>query len=506
MIFLHQLDHFLNQRTMYRLVCDGLLVLVGLSLLLAVGGYLPFSVGSMLLLLLLVGGTSYLVQWFFRWLLHPAANFESTLITALIFFLVLAPPVDGRDVWVTVATVAIGIASKYLLAVDKKHLFNPVAIALVVMGLLGFGNAIWWVASAVLLPVVALLALAIVRKLRRFDLFVSFVLASLLTLAWWYRSSGTTVLVAWQQMFLSWPLLFLGGVMLTEPLTGPVRRQTYILYGAVVGVLFASRFQWGPLHATPELALVLGNLLAYFLTKQVKLELRLQHRRQLGPDLYEFDFKPRGQFNFLPGQYLEWTLSTQQVDSRGNRRYFTIASSPTEPVLRIAVKIAHPASSFKQQLLAMQKGELIVASQLAGDFVLPRQRQLPLCLVAGGIGITPFRSMGQYLLDRREQRDVILFYICSHPADFLYRPLWAKLAQYGWRVVYVLSDKQQAPADWSGEQGYLSQAMVKKWVGDYQQRHFYLSGPNVMVESYQQLLRDLGVQRRQIKTDYFPGF
>ncbi len=55
-------------------------------------------------------------------------------------------------------------------------------------------------------------------------------------------------------------------------------------------------------------------------------------------------------------------------------------------------------------------GDTIHASQLAGSFTLPADPDRKLAFLAGGIGITPFRSMLQYLLDRGEARPIVVLY------------------------------------------------------------------------------------------------
>ena len=71
----------------------------------------------------------------------------------------------------------------------------------------------------------------------------------------------------------------------------------------------------------------------------------------------------------------------------------------------------YPASSaFKRALGAMAPGDTIYAAQLAGNFTLPADPEEKLAFIAGGIGITPFRSMLQYLLDRQEARPIVVLY------------------------------------------------------------------------------------------------
>lgn len=501
-----KIDLWLNNHTMYRVVLYGLLALAGISIILSFFNLLPFKSWQFLSLFSISIVSSYLAHRLLEKIFHPASSLESGHITGLIFFFILAPIAKPIDVLVTIAVVFFGAASKYLLAIDKKHLFNPVAVALVVMGLFGFGNAIWWVGSNLLLPFVLLLGLAILRKLRRFDLFFAFTFTSLVTVIWHNRQTSLTELETIWQVLSSWPLIFMGTIMLTEPLTGPAKHRFYWFYGTMVGFLFSSRFELGPIHSTPELALVIGNLMAYFVNKPIKLELSLKKKRKIGQDLYEFDFIPRGKFKFLAGQYLEWTLKTKVNDERGNRRYFTIASAPSEQVLSLAIKIAHPSSSFKQQLMDMREGDKISASQLSGDFVLPKNKQKPLVFIAGGIGITPFRSMIKHLLDLEEKREIKLFYICSHKEEFAYQELFKQAEKVGLQTIYVLSKKSQNSSNWSGETGYLNEKMLRKYLQPDLNYDFYLSGPNIMVESYVKLLQKIGVKKKKIITDYFPGF
>jgi ferredoxin-NADP reductase len=399
------------------------------------------------------------------------------------------------------------MASKYVLVINKKHVFNPAAIAIFLLSLFGIGNGIWWVGSLILLPFVLILGLLVVRKIRRFHLFISFVISAVTVLVLFNLGNHMSPMESMKQSFTSWPLIFFGTIMLTEPLTAPARKNMQIIYGALVGVLFGAQFHIGLLNSSPEFALVVGNIFAYLVSSKQKLFLKLKSRREIGKDLYEFVFEKTNVFSYIPGQYMEWTLAGFRSDFRGNRRYFTIASSPTEQDIKLGVKITPDhASAFKKQLLKISPGFPMVADHLAGDFVLPEEVNKKLVFVAGGIGVTPFRSMIQYIIDTQQKRDIVLFYTAGDPAEFAYQDIFSEAAAFGVRTMYVITKSEHVTQKWNGAVGRIDKKMLTSYVPDYKDRIFFLSGPNVMVEGYKNMLKQAGVSGKQIMTDYFPGF
>jgi ferredoxin-NADP reductase len=199
---------------------------------------------------------------------------------------------------------------------------------------------------------------------------------------------------------------------------------------------------------------------------------------------------------------MEWTLGHSYPDNRGVRRYFTLASSPTERELRLGVKFYPSPSSFKRQLLEMKNENTIIASQLAGDFVLPKDKKKKLVFIAGGIGITPFRSMIKYLVDTKEKRDVALFYSNKTATDIVYEEVFNKAREeLDIKTLYVITDPKS-----SGYTGPINSQMIISEVPDYKERYFYISGPHAMIIGFQETLNKLGVKKSHIKTDFFPGF
>jgi ferredoxin-NADP reductase len=282
--------------------------------------------------------------------------------------------------------------------------------------------------------------------------------------------------------------------MLTEPQTTPPTKNLRIAYGTLVGALFATTWKIGPIFATPEAALIVGNIFSYLVSPKEKLLLKLKKRACLAEDIYEFTFAGTGPIKYKPGQYMEWTLAHGDSDSRGVRRYFTLASSPTEEELKIGVKFSDNGSSFKKSLLTIGDKN-IVASQLAGDFTLPKNKNQKLVFIAGGIGITPFRSMLKYLDDKNENRDIVLFYTAKTPGEFVYKDIFAEAEKrLGIKTIYVATKIS----------GRLDEHKIKEAVPDYKERVFYLSGPHALVEAFKSSLSNLKV--KGIKTDYFPGY
>ncbi len=508
---MNRIDRFLNSITMYRLLLAGLTVMalwaVGASLF----GALPFSPFELVMSAVLLIITSKVTNALLAQLFGAVRNVESADITALILFFIFAPPATVQEGFGLVLSAGVAMAVKYVVVSKRMHIVNPAAFAAVMVGMVT-GTALWWVATPVMLPMTLIVGLAVVRKIRRFDLFLPFFLTSVtaITFVTYSQLGQPANLESLGRVFwiaiASWPVVFLGTVMLTEPITTPPRRWQRIAYGGLVGVLLALPLQSGAFAMTPELALVLGNLVVFAMSPNLRLELALKARRRLAADIYEFLFDRPPNFSFQPGQYMEWTVSHESHDLRGNRRYFTIASSPTESTLNLALK-ADPetSSSFKKALLAAKPGQLVIASRLSGDFVLPDEPTKLVC-IAGGIGVTPFRSMVQYWIDTRATVDAVLFYTASHPDEFVYRDLLSRAEVVGLRTHYVVTDPANVPQSWPGLSGFLTSDAIEKAVPDFAERIFYLSGPNVMVDSYKNLLRSMALPAHQIRTDYFPGY
>ncbi len=501
------IDNVLNRTTMYRLVLYYLIFLLGAAVVLSFAGVLHYDPFALLFSISFLIGVCWVVNTVFSRAFEVPTNAESVYISALILALIITPIQSLHDLWFLGWAGALAMASKYIITINKKHLFNPVGLAVAVTYLVVNQSASWWVGNASMLPFVLAGGVLIVRKLKRADLVNSFLLTVLATILLFSVAEGQNFFGAIRQVVLYSPLFFFAFIILTEPLTTPPTHGLRVIYGALVGFLFTPQFHLGGFYTTPELAILIGNVFSYLVSPKARLVLRLKKKVQIAPDIYDFIFAPVNKLAFAPGQYMEWTLGLQDPDSRGNRRYFTLASAPTENEIRLGVKFYPEPSRFKEELLELDRNGEIIASQLSGDFVLPDDPKQKCVFIAGGIGITPFRSMIKYLLDTHQPRPITVFYSARSANDFVYVDVLEKARkELGIKTIYDIDNTQGIPSSWRWPVGPITPQLIKQEVPDYQKCVFYISGPKAMIDAFKEMLHRLHIDDDHIKTDFFPGF
>jgi glycine betaine catabolism B len=501
---LNFIDNFLDRITMYRLMLYFLIVLIVVAVVYSFLGILPFSPLDLISSTLFLLVVSLISNKIFSVVFEAPTNVESVYISALILALIITPAQNFQGIMFLFWAALLMTASKYILAINKKHIFNPVAIAVVLTAIGLNQSAGWWVGEAWMMPFVIVGGLLIAKKIQKEDMLFVFLITAIIVVMGFTYLRGGNIMISLNSIFLSSSLFFFMFVMLTEPLTTPPQKNMQIIYGILVGILFAPQIHLAGIYSTPEIALVIGNVFSYLVSPKQKLLLTLKDKLQVGADTIDFTFTPDQKLSFSPGQYMEWTFPHDGVDSRGNRRYFTIASSPTEEMVKLGVKFYPNGSSYKRNLVSMNQGKKIVASQLAGSFVLPKDVNKKIVFIAGGIGITPFRSMIKYLLDTKQKRNITLLYSNKIKSEIMYADIFDKVSQLGIKTVYTLTG--ETPVNWRGRIGRIDAKMILAEIPDWKERYFYLSGPHIMVAAFEKVLKDMGVSQNQIKIDFFPGF
>lgn len=488
---------------MYRLLLYYLVTILGAALFFGAVGLIQYSPVAITISVGLAVGTSFVVNYIFSKIYNAPTNWESSVLTGLILSLVIAPILSIQNVPFLLAASSLAIASKYILAIHNKHIFNPVAIAIVLTAFGPLESANWWVGTVWLLPFVIIGGLLIAYKIRRMRMTFIFFGTAIASTIIWATIAGQQLAATISATLLHSSLFFLGFVMLTEPATSPTTRIRRYIYAIVVGLLFAPGFHIGSVYSTPELALVVGNLLAFFITPMVKTRVKIIASTMFGIRTQDIVLVPERAFAYKPGQYVEMTMPHSHADSRGLRRYFSLSSSPTETDLHLGVRYYDNGSTFKQNLRESPQA-VMAFGQVGGDFVMPRDTTKKLAFIAGGIGVTPFRSMAKYLSDTQEQRDIALLYAERSEQDIAYYDVFSEARmRVGMKTTYLLGAPSTIP---NSQVGQVTVQSIASLIPDYSERIFYVSGPQLMVRDVRKLLISMGIPMHNIKTDYFSGY
>ena len=210
------------------------------------------------------------------------------------------------------------------------------------------------------------------------------------------------------------------------------------------------------------------------------------------------------QVDFQPGQYF-WVelLDPPYDDDKGPRRHITVVTSPTEDgVLGLATRLRD--SAFKRSLAEMPEGSPVDVEQPKGSFVLPEDTSKQYAFIAGGIGITPFRSMLRYIADKGLDYNVTLVYSNRDVESTAFLDELEELenAIPGMRLVCTMTDDP----NWDGDTRMLDADVLRDILGDLEPRQFMIAGPPGMAKSVEASLLEAGLSEDQVQSDSFSGY
>lgn len=504
------LDRVTGAVTMYKLVIIVLAAIGLIALVLSLLGQLSSTPLALLASAAVAVIAAIVPTVAISKVMRATPHLDSALITGLLVFLIMRPTLDLLGLGYIALASVIAAASKYLLAIRRRHVFNPAALGTFVVGVIAFGTGVvpsypaWWVGTAFLLPAVAIGAFLVLYRTQRLVVGVGFILIALAIAVGLALTRGATVAEALSFSLLSSPLVFFAGFMFSEPLTLPPRRWQQFVEAVVVAALIPVPFALGPVSNTPQLALLVGNLIGFAFGQRRGIRLTYLGKKQLNTTTWELAFQPARPVRFLPGQYMELTIPHRKADFRGSRRYFSISSAPSDDgPITFALTMPTKASSFKNALLELEPGTEVHGTSVGGDFALPRDTSEPLLLVAGGIGITPFASQLAHATARGETRDVVVVYSTSATGELPYGEL---LEKSGAKVVLFASEQPaKLPAGWVyGGAGRVTGERLASTVPDAAARRAFVSGPPSLVSDLRRALRSQGAKR--VHSDYFSGY
>jgi ferredoxin-NADP reductase len=216
--------------------------------------------------------------------------------------------------------------------------------------------------------------------------------------------------------------------------------------------------------------------------------------------------KPEG-FDFRAGQAIDVTLiDPPETDAEGNTRAFSIASAPSDPALVVATRMRD--SAFKRVLKSAAPGLRVKIEGPTGSLTLHKNPSKPAVFLAGGIGITPFRSIARDAAAQNLPQQIYLFYSNRRPEDSAYldelQQLQSKYPRF--HLIATMTNMDASNAPWRGETGLLSGELLRKHVHDLSGPIYYIAGPPAMVAGMRQMLVGAGVDGDDIRTEDFAGY
>ena len=210
-------------------------------------------------------------------------------------------------------------------------------------------------------------------------------------------------------------------------------------------------------------------------------------------------------FPFTAGQAGDFTLPNPlETDAEGNVRSFTLASAPFEEDLMIATRMRDTA--FKRSLKTVPLGTELTLEAPWGELILHDDARIPAVFLTGGIGITPVRSMVLQATHDHLPHKLTLFYANHRPEDAAFLDELTSAANPNFTLVATMSNMEKSAAQWNGETGHVSKAMLTKYIADLTLPIYYISGPPDMIAAMQKTLSDAGVKTTNIRVEEFSGY
>lgn len=220
--------------------------------------------------------------------------------------------------------------------------------------------------------------------------------------------------------------------------------------------------------------------------------------RRESDDMYSLVIKPGKQWKgFRAGQYIELIV---EKEGAWITRFFSISSSPEyfeqSGLIEISIRIQENGEITPWLPQALKAGGVVNLSQAEGEFCLD-QLAKPVLMIAGGSGITPFRSMLQQIARSGQTvtQPVTLMYYARSTEHFLFRDELKTLEQQTPNLTVHFIDTHDL--------GFFSDAHLLTYCDDFSARDIYICGPSPMILHARNLLQNQGVKQEQIHYEFF---
>jgi ferredoxin-NADP reductase len=231
-------------------------------------------------------------------------------------------------------------------------------------------------------------------------------------------------------------------------------------------------------------------------------QMTLTNRERIARDTMAFWFDANGaRYEFRAGQHADFVLGSES----DNSRTFSLASSPLDKdSIMIAMRMRKTA--FKCALKTAALGTKFIVSRPRGSFTLHRDITRPAVFLAGGIGITPIRSILRSAIQERLGHRLYLFYSNREADDAAFFEELQGMAGQNPNFTLVPTITGHKTLSWPHEKGHISSDMLTRHLRGLNGRIYYIAGPSGMVTAMTGLLNASGVSDDDMKTEEFGDY
>ena len=216
-------------------------------------------------------------------------------------------------------------------------------------------------------------------------------------------------------------------------------------------------------------------------------------------DMVSYRFPRPNDLNYKPGQYM---LVTIEADGKRLTHPLSISSSPTETD-HIEFTKRLTDSEYSKALRSFKPGTWVQIDAPYGIFTFQGEHQ-KIALLAGGIGITPFRSICRYATDKHLDSSIMLLYGCRTEDEIAFKTEFEEMQDQNpnFKVTFILSEPG---SQWRGLVGFISADLLKTELPDYDERVFYACGPPGMIKAMETVMTSMGLPMTKLKLEVLVG-
>src|ERR1700730_12994420 len=231
-------------------------------------------------------------------------------------------------------------------------------------------------------------------------------------------------------------------------------------------------------------------------------QLTLMDRQRIARDTVAFWFDANGaRYEFRAGQHADFVFGSES----DNSRTFSLASSPLdkEPIM-IAMRMRE--TGFKTALNAAAFGTKLKVSRPRESFTLHKDVTRPAVFLAGGIGITPVRSILHWAAQERLPHKRYLFYSNREAGDAAFVEELQSMAAQNPNFTVVPTITGNKTLSWPCETGHINREMLTRHLLGLNGPIYYIAGPSGMVTAMSELLKSSGVNEDDMRTEEFGDY